>query len=555
MRLTTRHRCGELLALALGLLLLPAAAQAPPAGVRGKRGVATKRAVVNFTELARREAAAPKRPVTHRVIPFMPVPTAFPVPAGIKPQAPAAAPEEGAPEAATPEPGPAPAPQSPSPAASFEALGDDDTAIPPDTMGAVGPNHLVVTLNNGVRIQNRSGTEISVVSLDTFWGTTGTFDPRVMYDPYNNRWIVAAVKDGELATSAILVGVSQSSDPTGNWNLYTVDADDTDTNWADFPMLGFNKNWIVVTVNIFPNAGGSFVEGHIYAFDKADLYAAGTGNFTMFTDANAAALAPAVTYDNSLATEYLLQDYNGNFAGNGYIRLSTITGSVGSEVFTAQATVSLISVASPWDSQGPMSGADFAPQLDTTDKIQTNDSRMQNVVYRNGSVWATQTAFLPANNPTHSAAQWWELLPDGTVQQFGRVEDTNAVIFYAFPSIAVNSQDDVLLGYSSFSATQYASGNYSFRAHTDTASTMQADVLLKAGEATYYKTFSGTDNRWGDYSHTVVDPVNDTDFWTIQEYASSPPFGNGDDRWGTWWGKVVPPGSAVKKRRGQLISQ
>ena len=28
-------------------------------------------------------------------------------------------------------------------------------------------------------------------------------------------------------------------------------------------------------------------------------------------------------------------------------------------------------------------------------------------------------------------------------------------------------------------------------------------------------------NRWGDYSSTVVDPVNDTDFWTVQEYAGA----------------------------------
>ncbi len=33
----------------------------------------------------------------------------------------------------------------------------------------------------------------------------------------------------------------------------------------------------------------------------------------------------------------------------------------------------------------------------------------------------------------------------------------------------------------------------------------------------------------------------DLEFWTIQEYASGPPFPNGDDRWGMWWGKITPP--------------
>src|SRR5206468_12969140 len=59
----------------------------------------------------------------------------------------------------------------------------------------------------------------------------------------------------------------------------------------------------------------------------------------------------------------------------------------------------------------------------------------------------------------------------------------------------------------------------------------------------YFKTFGGTENRWGDYSNTSVDPTNDTDLWTIQEYAATP--SGGFDRWGTWWGKVVPGGTVT----------
>ena len=35
---------------------------------------------------------------------------------------------------------------------------------------------------------------------------------------------------------------------------------------------------------------------------------------------------------------------------------------------------------------------------------------------------------------------------------------------------------------------------------------MQPVSLLKAGEQPYFKTFGGTENRWGDFSATVVDP-------------------------------------------------
>ena len=36
---------------------------------------------------------------------------------------------------------------------SFPGLGDNNTALPPDTSGAAGPNHLMITLNSQVQVQ------------------------------------------------------------------------------------------------------------------------------------------------------------------------------------------------------------------------------------------------------------------------------------------------------------------------------------------------------------------------------------------------------------------
>jgi len=65
---------------------------------------------------------------------------------------------------------------------------------------------------------------------------------------------------------------------------------------------------------------------------------------------------------------------------------------------------------------------------------------------------------------------------------------------------------------------------------------MEAGATLKAGEAAYFKDFGTGDNRWGDFSSTVVDPVDDTAMWTIQEYAGR------NNMWGLWWGEVNPDG-------------
>ncbi|HLX64862.1 MAG TPA: PKD domain-containing protein, partial [Planctomycetota bacterium] len=51
------------------------------------------------------------------------------------------------------------------------------------------------------------------------------------------------------------------------------------------------------------------------------------------------------------------------------------------------------------------------------------------------------------------------------------------------------------------------------------------------------------DNRWGDYSAACVDPANDTDLWTLQEYTTQP---NGqNDEWSTWWSRVTPVANAT----------
>jgi len=103
----------------------------------------------------------------------------------------------------------------------------------------------------------------------------------------------------------------------------------------------------------------------------------------------------------------------------------------------------------------------------------------------------------------------------------------------------VNKFDDALIGYSTFSANTYASAAYSFESHRDPYFPAESEQLLKSGLGPYVKFYGGPTNRWGFYSNTVVDPVNDTDLWTIQEFANTRSGVTGDyGNWGTWWGMV-----------------
>src|SRR5258708_30101576 len=102
-------------------------------------------------------------------------------------------------------------------AANFPAQGDTANVTPPDTQGTVGPNHLMVTLNNNVTIESRTGAVLQSVSIAGFWSSLGNineaFDPRVLYDPYANRWIVSAGADAAAPSSYIIVGAAATNHP------------------------------------------------------------------------------------------------------------------------------------------------------------------------------------------------------------------------------------------------------------------------------------------------------------------------------------------------------
>src|SRR6267154_447938 len=522
------YRCVIAVLTCVGALLAHAGEPQP-----GIAGIAGRKATANFTDLSRQEARVPLEAGTPKVI-HSPMP-------GPREPADSVSPSRDSRVAAPPEAGPAPL--SPAPASNFQALPDNNTAIPPDTQGAVGPNHLMTTLNTQIRIQDRTGVGLSSVSMSGFWASLGSlsvFDPRILYDPYGGRWIFVAAANGNSIASAVLIGVSQTSDPSGTWNLFSVDADATHATWADYPSVGFNKDWIVVSTNMFTvGASSSSVQSNIWVFTKASLYNNMTPSapFRLFTDTRSSTLVPVTTYDATatLATQYLVDVFTSSTAT---LRIGTITGAVGAETYTPGTSFPTATSANAWAVTGP-----DAPQLGPAPLIETGDRRMQSCSYRNASLWCVHHIFLPATNPTRTAVQWWQLTTGGAIQQRGRIDDASGTTFYAYPSIAVNANSDVLIGYSRFSASQYASANYSFRQSCNAANTLQSDAVLKAGEGPYYKIgVSSQKNRWGDYSSIVVDPVNDLDMWTIQEYAATPAgtgANDGNGRWGTWWGKVA----------------
>ena len=85
------------------------------------------------------------------------------------------------------------------------------------------------------------------------------------------------------------LAVSQTSNPTGSWNIYHIDVtnDGTNTGGAnpgpylgDYPHIGADANGIYLTTNAYPWHFNGFAGAQIYALSKAQL-AAGAATVTM----------------------------------------------------------------------------------------------------------------------------------------------------------------------------------------------------------------------------------------------------------------------------------
>jgi len=422
-------------------------------------------------------------------------------------------------------------PISPNPTDTFQAYPDNSSYIPPDTHGAVDSNYCVTTINANVRIQTRAGVTVSTVSLNTFFNAVNpsgsTFDPRVHYDPYTNRWILVCVAHAQATTSCVLLAVSQTSNPTGSWYTYNVLADATGTNWFDFPNVGFNKNWIVITGNYFTNAANNYSYAKVFAFNKNNVINNINANYTAFTQASSFSLAPALTYSSTLEDMFMPENWNG-LAGQ--LRLWKILGPVGSETMVS---VGYPTSAITWMYQGN-NGNDFAPQTGTANKLQTNDDRLTQTIFMNNKLWTAHNCFFPTTTPTRSSVMWWQFDTLANPIQIGFIDDQTNTNFYAFPTITVNADDDALIGFSAFSATSHPSAGYALRIHTDVIDSVRQPFLFRHGLGTYYKTYSGTRNRWGDYSATAYDPLSPKDFWTLQEATQLT-----SNAWDTWWAHVL----------------
>lgn len=430
------------------------------------------------------------------------------------------------------------------------------TRIPPDPIGAVGPSHLVETVNEIITFRNKSGTVIGPAagpgptSLEAFLGTTSpnltplafTFDPEVTYDEYADRFVLMflGVTDcvidlaqdpstcGANNKSSIFIAVSDDSNPLGTWYATAIDAKlnfDAADHWADFPALAVDEEALYVTANMFQFAS----EDDTLPFGGVRLWIVDKGASGGFYDGNAASIAFYDPYEGAVAvgSQAVLQPAHihgtppGGTVGTylvGYSGTTSDTGGVGTNPELMQVIRIDSPLGTPDFSYDTVSLGDIenlssnpslplAPQLGSSAQLETNDRRTLDAVWRGGQLWVTSTINPTGTAPLATAAAngqatayWAEIATSGTDPNFATLtdhgvvdgEDIAAATHTFYPSIAVDDGGIMVLGFAASGSSIYPGAYFTWRAASDLSGSNRSSGTLAAGVDYYERTRPGS---------------------------------------------------------------
>ncbi len=174
------------------------------------------------------------------------------------------------------------------------------------------------------------------------------------------------------------------------------------------------------------------------------------------------------------------------------------------------------------------SSTDIVPQTGTSALLDTlGDKIMTPLVYQNRgsteSLYASHTVNNNQNGTGPTAIRWYQFdvtggtIPAAPLQQqtFNNGADG---LWRWMPSIAVDGQGNMSIGYSTSSSTTNPAIKYAGRLAGDPPNSLaQGEALLIQGAGHQ----TSTSGRWGDYSALSVDPADNLTFWHTNEYYSA----------------------------------
>jgi hypothetical protein len=501
-----------------------------------------------------------------------------------------------------PSPAGIPVVSSPGHATGFNGLSHADQRIagtgvytntqfslePPDQGLCVGHGFVIESINLAFAVYNENGNALTGVNaLNQFYGRSpalnrvtgvrGDFlsDPKCYYDPVGRRFIQTILEvdaPGNFSGAApfnrthVLIAVSQTSNPTGTWNLFSLDTSDDGLNGTaahvgcpclpDQPLLGANRDGVFIDVNEFQdNPNFFFNGGQIYALGRSALESGASSVGFVHLDVGTVptgdanlpfwgSLQPSTSIHPRGGTELLMTGgpediFQNNAPLDNRIAAWSLTGtrSLNSaspslelrHVVLTSETYGLPINAGATQRTGPTPLRDALGDVDPIETINGNDSRMNQVVDVGGVLYGgVNTTVTSATGPSRIGIAYFAVAAVGTREGvFARILNQGYVAVdgenVLFPSIAVNEDGVGAMAFTLSGPDFFPSAAY---VRFGVGRAIGPIRIAGAGAGpedgfTGYAAFGGNGvARWGDYSAAVA---ADHAIWMANEFIPSTP--------------------------------
>lgn len=404
--------------------------------------------------------------------------------------------------------------------ADFDGIAAQGFA-PSDSNMAIGPNHIVETVNVRLAVYNKSGTLLSgPTNFTAFFAplggncSAGASDPIVLYDRAADRWLISDIGIGGTFTECI--AVSKTNDPTGAYFLYSYSFG---SNLNDYPKLSTwattSNSAYLATYDIFTNGqffGGSDLCGidrtKLLAGDNTAKQLCQMTPSTEFSYLPSDMDGPAPPADGTPGL--FIHHHSGN-PGTLFLRKLTLNFAAGTATLSSPTSISVSNYTNACHSScvpQPSGGA----LLDALGDLQMYRFAVRHFADHDRAVLNHSVL-----NGSQVAVRWYELFdPAGsvTVNQQGTFAPDTTYRWMA--SIAEDQNADIALGFSASSSSVNPAVRFTGRVPSDPLGTMESEASIIEGAGIQ----NGGLNRWGDYSAMQVDPTDDCTFWFVEQYQA-----------------------------------
>lgn len=415
---------------------------------------------------------------------------------------------------------------------------------PPDNNGAAGNNQFVEIVNTRYQIWSLNRTTKTATALivpkdnNTLWAGFGgpcqdqnSGDPIVLYDKTANRWLISQFTSTAVSNTYYqCVAISQTADATGAYYRYAFAV--PAGVFGDYPHFGvWTDAYYMMAHGFTTSSPPKYVAAIFAAMDRTKMLAGDpTATWQVFQDPAEGGHVPADLDGFALPPTGAPGIFVSAHAHALFLyRMKLDFANPANSIKTLQGVVPT----------APFTGACYGigacvPEPGTTQLVDAiGDRLMFRAAYRNfvdhESLVVTRSVD-PSISGVVSGIRWYDVRLSGTpnatcpsypcLYQQGTIADVSGGRSRWMPSIAMDSAENILVGYST-TGTQDGTDNHSIRytgrAKSDPPGTMTAPETIIA---------TGTKNafysRWGDYTSTTIDPYDDCTFWHVNQYLVAP---------------------------------